>query len=174
MADDEVLQSIGDSPSGILKRDFRNKPKKRIEKAISTARSMVRINPFRNEDPELGDSISSIETMATSPTMSVTHSLPDDPMVFRRFGHLHSRLLLYQQDELHRLQQELERLDGAEEYSLRWQARPPASRPTHEHNAMPWNMTSAHDDHCQLLDKIEKQLRKYSEKTGAERQASHR
>lgn len=87
--------------------------------AFSTVRSTVQGRPSQEPDPELGVGGTPARAAAAQsgyPSLAKFLNSNEDFMICRRFGFLHARVLLYQQDELMRLEREL---DGeSDQYSF--------------------------------------------------------
>ena len=83
--------------------------------AISTVRSAVEGRPSQEPDPELG--VGGTPARATAaqsgyPNVAKFLNRDEDFMIYRRFAFQHARALLHQQDELRRLQDELDEVSG--------------------------------------------------------------
>ena len=85
-----------------------------IGRAFSNARSAVEGKPSQEPDPELGVRGTVARSAAAQSGYSSFPSFfadDEDFMVSRRFGYLHKLALLYKQDELKRLEDELAHFD---------------------------------------------------------------
>ncbi|KAL8731172.1 MAG: hypothetical protein Q9166_003579 [cf. Caloplaca sp. 2 TL-2023] len=77
----------------------------------------VRGSPYQHEDPELGNMQSPMTAVSTGYSSLAPFLDSDDGfMLYRRFGFLHQRVLLYRQDELRRMEQDLEELDQRDDF----------------------------------------------------------
>lgn len=125
MADTEAAGNIYNPLPGTVKRGSGNPGSWKL-----LTRSAMGMGLSQEPDPELGAGGAPARAVATQsgcPRLATFLDSEDVPMVYRRFATLHSRVLLQQQDELLRLEQQFQEVDRDDDGVLRARCRKSAS-----------------------------------------------